>query len=146
MTFELITVSQCADLSGLRPQELVLGAVPSLIHQSLHDSYLLHRRRGWGFVCDLIVADIRGALDLGAKKLAADLLVVLRRLLFERRAEARRRETLASRPTMESAVSLIERLSAMRVEPGRPRPLRKDGNVLFLAPVRRRRTTVRASR
>jgi hypothetical protein len=56
---------------------------PSATRASLHASYLFLQNRGWSTVRDLIVADIRAALDLGASKRATDLLVVLRTFLFE---------------------------------------------------------------
>jgi hypothetical protein len=47
-------------------------------------------------VRDLIVADIRAALDLGASKRAADLLMVLRTFLFEHPEFAIEQECLTS--------------------------------------------------
>lgn len=88
MTSKQITIEQCAALSGLRPNEMLLGASPTAMHDSLHASYLLHDKRGWQAVRDMIVADIRASLDLGASKQAADLLIVLRRFLSERLAIA----------------------------------------------------------
>lgn len=84
MTFRQITVEQCAALSGLGTHEMLLGVTPTAMHDSLHASYLLHRGTGWEAVRDMIVADIRASLALGASKQAADLLIVLRRLLSER--------------------------------------------------------------
>jgi hypothetical protein len=49
---------------------------PSAAQASLHASYLLLQKIGWGAVRDLMVADIRAALDLGASKRATDLLMV----------------------------------------------------------------------
>jgi hypothetical protein len=84
MNSKQITVAQCAALSGLEANEMVLGVSPTAAHASLHASYLLHNGRGWEAVRDMIVADIRASLDLGALKQAADLLIVLRRFLLER--------------------------------------------------------------
>lgn len=84
MTSKQITVAQCAALSGLGSNEMVLGVTPVAMHDSLHASYLLHHGRGWEALLDMIVADIRASLDLGALKQAADLLIVLRRFLSER--------------------------------------------------------------
>ncbi len=150
MTYELITVARCADLSGLGPREIVLGVSPSRMHISLYESYLLHRHRGWETVRDMIVADIRMALDLGAQKRAADLLIVLRRLLSEpRMIEPRRtagevvplrvRPSAARTRRTRSQASVVERLCDMRAEAGRPRSAPLDGNVLFLDVARRRR-------
>lgn len=79
-----ITLAQCAALSGLHSHEMLLGVSQTAMHDSLHASYLLHDERGWQAVRDMIVADIRASLDLGASKQAADLLIVLRRFLSER--------------------------------------------------------------
>jgi len=84
MTSKQITLAQCAALSGLHSNEMLLGVSPTAMHDSLHASYRLHDERGWPAVRDMIVADIRASLDLGASKQAADLLIVLRRLLSER--------------------------------------------------------------
>jgi hypothetical protein len=83
MTSQQITVSQCAALSGLGSQEIVLGVTPSARHNSLRAAYLIHHERGWEGVRDMIVADIRVYVDLGASQKAADLLIVLRRLFEE---------------------------------------------------------------
>ena len=84
MTSKQITVAQCAALTGLGSNEMVLGVTPTAMHDCLHASYLLCHGRNWEGVRDMIVADIRASLDLGASKQAADLLIVLRRLLSER--------------------------------------------------------------
>jgi len=84
MTSEQITPAQCAAMSGLHSNEMLLGVSPTARHDSLHASYRLHDERGWQAVRDMIVADIRASLDLGASKQAADLLIVLRRFLSER--------------------------------------------------------------
>jgi hypothetical protein len=52
-------------------------------------SYLLNRHRGVAAVRDILVADIRGFLDLGQPHIAADLVAVLR-LLLSRCPEASR--------------------------------------------------------
>lgn len=153
MTYELIAVAQCADLCGLGPNEIVLGVTPSRMHNSLYESYMLHRAKGWEAVRDMIVADIRMALDLGAKKRAADLLIVLRRFLSEPRGAELQREagevvsvrfrSNASRMSdarrTRSQASVVERLCSMRREAGRLRSAPLDGNVLFLDFARRRR-------
>jgi hypothetical protein len=61
----------------------VLGATPTAIHDSLYANYLVHRDRGWEALANLIVGDIRSSLDQGALWQAADLLIVLRRLLLK---------------------------------------------------------------
>ncbi|MBG0809787.1 hypothetical protein IY145_10395 [Methylosinus sp. H3A] len=77
----MITVSQCAAQAGLASNELVLGAIPSPEHDALLESYLLNGHRGLGAVRAMIVADLRGFLDLGVTARASDLLIVLRLLL-----------------------------------------------------------------
>jgi hypothetical protein len=79
----MITSEQCKAFAGLSPNEMVLGAAPSTRHNSLLSSYLLNMKRGPEALRELIVSDIRASLDIGADKLAADLLVVLRRFLSE---------------------------------------------------------------
>lgn len=86
--FDLVSFAQCADFSGLHSNEMLLGATPSARHHSLRASYLRHLRRGSKAVRDMIVADIRSSLDIGASKRAADLLIVLR-WFFSDHPEAR---------------------------------------------------------
>lgn len=152
MTYELASVAQCAELCGLGSEEIVLGVAPSAMHASLYQSYLLHSREGSEAVRDMIVADIRAALDLGDKKRAADLLIVLRRLLSERRGagpEAKTGEVvpMRSRPApraveprrTRSQASVVERLCATRRESTRPRGAAAADNVLSLDVARIRR-------
>lgn len=77
----MITVSQCAAQAGLASHELVLGAIPSPEHDAVLESYLLNGHRGLSAVREMIVADLRGFLDLGVTARAADLMIVLRLLL-----------------------------------------------------------------
>lgn len=79
-----LTLAQCAALSGLGPHEIVLGRTPGPMHDFLFASYLLDRGGGWEGLSDLIVSDIRTSLEQGALNEAADLLIVLRRLLLKR--------------------------------------------------------------
>ena len=112
MNSKQLTVAQCAALSGLGPHEMVLGTTPSAKHDSLYAGYLLHHERGWDTVRDMIVADIRGSLDLGALKQAADLLIVLRRFLLKRLRIAAVRCLYSNRgaaiPSRGSANDLVE--------------------------------------
>lgn len=152
MTCELVSVAHCADLCGLGSEEIVLGVTPSAMHASLYDSYLLRRRSGSEAIREMIVADIRTALDLGAKKRAADLLIVLRRLLSERRGAGPERMAgvvvpMRLRPNMARAgeprrartqTGAGDRLCARR-EPGRLRSAAALDNVFFLDAARMRR-------
>lgn len=79
----MITVAQCAAFAGLDSNETLLGVSPSAGHHSLLSSYLLNLSRGPAAVRDMIVADLRCWLDLGAPQRAADLLVVLRLFLSD---------------------------------------------------------------
>jgi hypothetical protein len=83
MTSDQIAIEQCAALCGLDSNEFMRDLSPSATRASLHASYLLLQKIGWATVRDLIVADIRAALDLGASKRATDLLMDLRMFLFE---------------------------------------------------------------
>jgi hypothetical protein len=83
MIFKQITIDQCAALSGLAPHEILVGVTPTAAHDYLYSSYLLHHSGDGEALRDVIVADIRAALDLGESKQAADLLIVLRRFLSE---------------------------------------------------------------
>jgi hypothetical protein len=66
---------------GPTSNETMHGVTPSQRHDALLASYLLGLRHGPAAVRDLIVADLDGFLDLGAKRRAADQLVVLRAFL-----------------------------------------------------------------
>ena len=81
----MISVSKrifLADL-GLNQNEMMLGVTPSAKHHSLLASYLLNLRRGPPAVRNMILADLRSFLDLGAQQRAADLFVVLRLFLSD---------------------------------------------------------------
>ena len=94
----MISVTQCAESSGLAPNELILGVTPSSRHHSLLASYLFNRERSPAALRDMIISDIRSFLDLGAKQRAADLLIVLRLFLSDyprARRRAPRREGVA---------------------------------------------------
>jgi hypothetical protein len=81
MLVEFLPLERCAEIAGLRPQELLLGVAPDAKHQGLWESYRLNLHKGRDAVREMIVADLRSALDLGATLHAASLLLVLRRLL-----------------------------------------------------------------
>jgi hypothetical protein len=83
MTSDRIAIQLCAALCGLDSNEFMTDVRPSAAQASLLARYLLLQKRGWATVQDLIVADIRAALDLGASKRATDLLMVLRTFLLE---------------------------------------------------------------
>lgn len=84
----MITLEECAMFAALETNELFTGAVLSTRHQSLLSSYLLNLKRGPSAVRKMIVSDIRAAIDLGASKYAADLVLVLR-MFLSKHTEAR---------------------------------------------------------
>jgi hypothetical protein len=90
----MISVSQCADYADLDPSELLIGVAPSAKHYSLLASYLLNLWRGGVVVRNMIRADLRAFIDLGAQDEAADLLLVLR-LFLSGYPEARGRRSAA---------------------------------------------------
>lgn len=74
-----MSFARCAALAAApTSNEIISGVRPSARHNSLLASYLLNMSRGPAAVRDLIVSDLRGFLDLGVKRQAADLLIVLR--------------------------------------------------------------------
>jgi hypothetical protein len=79
----MLTISQCLDFSGLAPSEVIVGTTLAVRHHALLSSYLLNLDRGAIAVRDMIVADLRAFLDLGAPQRAADQLLVLRIFLFD---------------------------------------------------------------
>ena len=87
----MITMEQCKIFSGLLSNEMVVGPVPSPKHRARLTGYLLNLKWGQATVREMIVADIRAALDLGAINRAADLLIVLRLFLSDH-PEARKRQ------------------------------------------------------
>lgn len=58
--------------------EIMSGVTLSARHDALLAPYLFNLSRGPSAVRDLIVSDMRGFLDLGLNRRAADLLIVLR--------------------------------------------------------------------
>jgi hypothetical protein len=88
---KVITMEQCKIFSGLLSNEMVVGPAPSPKHRARLTGYLLNLKWGQATVREMIVADIRVALDLGALNRAADLLVVLRLFLSDH-PEARKRQ------------------------------------------------------
>ena len=83
----MISWTQCAVVAGLTSDEIILGVTPCAKHRSLLSSYLFSLDCGLVAVRDMIIADLRSFLELGALSRAADLLVVLR-LFFSEHPEA----------------------------------------------------------
>lgn len=101
MTSILTPIERCAAIAGLRGHEIVLGVIPSDKHERMLARY--RRAAPNDAARKRLVAEIRDAVDVGASLRAADLLIVLRRLLADgdysearlARAAASRRRTLA---------------------------------------------------
>ncbi len=79
----VIKFKHCTMFADLAQSEMVLGATPHARHHSLLQSYVQNLWRGPEVIRELMVRDIRFALDLGASKRAADLLIVLRLFLSD---------------------------------------------------------------
>lgn len=85
----MMQIAEMLAPSGLDPLPLARVA-PSKAHERTLASYLLNSHRGAAAVRDILIADIRGFVDLGQSRAAADLLVVLS-MLLARWPETRRR-------------------------------------------------------
>jgi hypothetical protein len=79
----MLTLSQLAAATGFSTNEFVMGVSPSARHRTLLDSYLMNLDRGPAAVHDMMVADLRRWVDLGAMSRAADLVIVLRQFVFD---------------------------------------------------------------
>lgn len=76
---QLTPIARCTQVAGLRAHELMLGVSPGAEHERI---LAMYRRVYEPASAQLrIVADIRDALDAGDAARAANLLIVLRRLL-----------------------------------------------------------------
>ncbi len=80
MNLQLTPIARCREIAGLGAHEIMVGAVPEEKHERLLARYCRHRR-SHAVARAKIVADIRAAVSHGATRDAADLLIVLRRLL-----------------------------------------------------------------
>lgn len=80
MIAQLAPIRHCQEVAGLAAHEIVLGVAPARKHERLLARYR-RARRSAAMSRARVVADIRAAMMRGAAKEAADLLIVLRRLL-----------------------------------------------------------------
>jgi hypothetical protein len=87
---ELAPLSKCKSFAGLRPNELILGVAPSERHERLLASYQFVEMCGGENMQSALVDDIRAAVATFALKHAADLLIVLRKVLGSRSRPAPR--------------------------------------------------------
>jgi hypothetical protein len=76
---QLTPIERCSEIAGLRAHEIVIGVSHCETHERMLAQY--RRARSQGAARARIVADIRAAVEKGAARRAADLLIVLRRLL-----------------------------------------------------------------
>lgn len=137
MTKDLSPFAFCADMSGLQPHEMVLGVTPADRHEQLLSAYLA-RGLGREALSTVLAEDIRAAICSGAAPRAADLLIVLRRVL----AREQKARTGAARRSSKSVIRL--RTACARaprsVERRQTPACAVDGNnVLFLDAFRRAR-------
>jgi hypothetical protein len=115
----MITLEECTQFAALDTSELFTGAVLSTKHRSLLSSYLFNLQRGPVAVRKMIVSDVRMAIDLGASKYAADLLLVLR-MFLSKHPEARiaqRTSRMNTRPYMTCGIDPRYRVT-VRFFPG----------------------------
>ncbi len=117
----MITLKECAEFVVLEKAELFTGAALSTRHRSLLSSYLFNLKRGHVAVRKMIVSDIRAAIDLGASKYAADLLLVLR-IFLSKHPEARivRQTSLRYQRTGLRALNREGRLDSVYQKGGSP--------------------------
>lgn len=80
----MLSASRCREQSGVAPHKGV--AMLSLKQKQLLASYQLNLQKGEGFVFELMVLDMQGLVDLGAKALATDVLIVLGIFMRDRSA------------------------------------------------------------
>lgn len=80
MFAQLTPIESCQEIAGLAAHEIMLGVTPGEKHERLLARYR-RARRSPAITRAKIVADIRVAVTRGARGEAADLLIVLRRLL-----------------------------------------------------------------
>jgi hypothetical protein len=81
------SINECEVLARTASDELSLCAVPSAKHSSLLASYLLNLKHGETAVCNMMLADFRRFLELGAQERAADVLHVLWRFVSLQQAQ-----------------------------------------------------------
>ena len=115
MKSTLTSIERCAEISGLRGSEIVLGVSPDARHERM----LLRYRRvvSQDVARAQLVAEIRESLNLGSPSRAADLLIVLRRLLAEGAGFCAARAPTAARRRGEPARA---RRGATTVPPASP--------------------------
>ncbi len=127
----MITLEQCARFANLEPHEILAGVSPETRHDALLQSYMFNIGRGEAVVREMMVADLRRFLDLGARARAADALVVLRLFLT---LFPRARAVAAKAGEAAAAGRRFRKGGA----PGHPRPAAPTGPALLVAARARR--------
>jgi hypothetical protein len=97
MTEQMVSIGRCAEISGLRSHEMVVGVSPTAKHEQLLARYRSGEAGSQEGARAALVADIRAAVAQGAARRAADLLVALRRLLALREPASARGASPARR-------------------------------------------------
>jgi hypothetical protein len=89
MNDNLAPIAYCAKICGLNRKEMLVGVILSSKHEQLLEKYNLDQPGDDENACSMIVADIREALRQDDPTHAADLLLVLRLFLAERKRAAK---------------------------------------------------------
>jgi hypothetical protein len=79
----MLTLPRRAAETGFSEKEFTLGATSSGRRRSLLDSYLLNMGNGPAAIHEMMVADLRRWIDLGAISRAADVAIVLRQFVSD---------------------------------------------------------------
>ena len=79
----MLTLPQRAAQMGFLEEEFTRGVSPSARRRSLLDSYLMNMRHGPAVIHEMMIADLRRWIDLGALSRAADVAIVLRQFVSD---------------------------------------------------------------
>jgi hypothetical protein len=88
----MVSLNRFIKLAGIDLDTLVADP-PGRRHYALLKSYQLNVHRGRNFVRRMMFCDLRAHLDMGAHRLTADLLVVLRLFVANKSCQLQRRAT-----------------------------------------------------
>jgi hypothetical protein len=118
MNTPLTPIERCREIAGLAAHEMVVGVSPTEKHERLLAKYR-RARRSCTVARAKIVADLRAAVKSGATGDAADLLIVLRRLLALGAPQASPRPASAARRSGAARLSVRTPLRAEAPSPAR---------------------------
>jgi len=79
----MLNLPQRAAQMGFLEEEFTRGVSPSARRRSLLDSYLMNMRHGPAVIHEMMIADLRRWIDLGALSRAADVAIVLRQFVSD---------------------------------------------------------------